>query len=183
MSRKMVKNLVVFLLLLAVLVPVAASGQSEQREGSEHKRLESSEGSEHNSSESSERGEHSRDEGVEGSELREESGLSYKLDETYDFERKGSRLILNYDDSNNVFVGTIENITNQVLDNVRIEIHLSNGIEIGPTTPIRLSPGEKRNVTLPGSKKTFIGWTPHAEVGAGEHSGSESSEGGEKGQD
>ena len=45
------------------------------------------------------------------------------------------RLILHYDAASNSFKGTVENTTSGVLDRVRIEVHLSNGTELGPTTP------------------------------------------------
>ena len=65
----------------------------------------------------------------------EESGQQFAKDETYDNVRNGARLILNYDASTSTFVGTVENTTNQTLSQVRVEVHLSNGTELGPTTP------------------------------------------------
>ena len=56
------------------------------------------------------------------------------LDETFDSVRSGARLILKYHAASNSFKGTVENTTNGVLDRVRIEVHLSNGAELGPTT-------------------------------------------------
>ena len=76
---------------------------------------------------------------------------------------------MNYDAASNSFIGTVENTTNNVLNQVRIEIHLSNGTELGPTTPIDLAPGEVVDVKLPATAAPFTGWTPHAEVGGGEH--------------
>ena len=114
----------------------------------------------------------------------EESGESLALDETYDVIRKGSRLILRYDDESNSFVGTVQNTKESTLFNVRVEVHLSNGTELGPTTPVDLSPGESAEVSLAATEVPFTGWTPHAEVGEGEHgSGSEGEhrEGGEGG--
>lgn len=109
----------------------------------------------------------------------EESGVSLALDETYDVIRKGARLILRYDDQSNAFVGTVQNTTESVLFAVRVEVHLSNGTELGPTTPVDLAPGETTEVSLAATEESFIGWTPHAEVGEGEHgSGGEGGEGG-----
>ncbi len=48
---------------------------------------------------------------------------------------------------------------------VRVEVHLSNGIELGPTTPVDLAPGQMASVTLPASDQPFDTWNPHAEVG------------------
>ena len=100
------------------------------------------------------------------------------LNETFDMIRGGARLIMNYDAASNSFIGTVENTTNNVLNQVRIEIHLSNGTELGPTTPIDLAPGEVIDVKLPATAAPFTGWTPHAEVGGGEHASSGGGEGG-----
>ena len=48
--------------------------------------------------------------------------------------RNGARLILSYDAASNSFKGTVENTTSNVLTRVRVEVHLSNGAELGPTT-------------------------------------------------
>jgi len=106
--------------------------------------------------------EHERDSG----EADEESGTTLALNETYDVVRKGARLILAYDAESNSFNGTVENTTSNNLTKVRVEVHLSNGVELGPTTPVNLTPGEKVDVTLPATSQKFDGWTPHAEVGA-----------------
>ena len=100
-------------------------------------------------------------------------------DETFDMVRAGARLILRYDAASNAFTGTVENTTNSVLTRVRIEVHLSNGTELGPTIPVDMAPGEVMEVTLPATAAPFTGWTPHAEAGSGE--GSESGGGREGG--
>ena len=46
--------------------------------------------------------------------------------ETYDHTRKGARLIMAYDKATNTFTGTVENTTNAILQQVRVEIHLFN---------------------------------------------------------
>ena len=103
-------------------------------------------------------------------------------DETFDAVRGGARLILNYDAAGNAFTGTVENTTGNTLSNVRIEVHLSNGTELGPTTPVDMAPGEVLRVDLPSTKASFTGWVAHAEVGGGEgggeHGGSGESGGG-----
>ena len=86
-------------------------------------------------------------------------------EQTFDQVRAGARLILRYDDDANAFTGTVENTTNATLSNVRVEVHLSNGIELGPTTPVDLAPGQMISVTLPASAQPFDTWNPHAEVG------------------
>ena len=119
--------------------------------------------------------------GGEGSASGSEEGSSAQLapDETFDMVRGGARLVLGYDAASNSFKGTVENTTNSVLTNVRIEVHLSNGTELGPTTPVDMAPGQVLPVTLPSTQASFTGWIAHAEVGGGEGGGGES--GGEHG--
>ena len=100
------------------------------------------------------------------------------LDETHDEVRSGARLILKYDAPGNSFNGTVENTTNGVLERVRVEVHLSNGTELGPTTPTDMAPGEVLSINLPATSASFAGWTAHAEVGGGGSEGNES--GGER---
>ena len=115
-------------------------------------------------------GERSESGGEEGS-----GANALALNETFDMVRGGARLILNYDAASNAFVGAVENTTNSVLTRVRIEVHLSNGTELGPTTPVDMAPGQVMGVNIPATAAPFTGWTPHAEVGSGE--GSESGDG------
>ena len=144
------------------------------------------------------RGEHERDGGNGDGEDSEhgsasdgeESGNTLTLTERYDTVRNGARLVLDYDAESNAFNGTVENTTDSTLQQVRVEVHLSNGVELGPTTPVDLAPGQIVDVTLPATAEAFDGWTPHAEVGpgtgdeAGEHgSGGEGGEGGEDSED
>lgn len=102
----------------------------------------------------------------------EESGTELALDESYDAARNGARLVLHYDAKSNSFSGFVENTTDRTLAQVRVEVHLSNGVELGPTTPTDLEPGESIAVRLVAPSKDFGGWTAHPEVGAsrgGEH--------------
>lgn len=108
----------------------------------------------------------------------EESGTELALDAQYDNTRNGARLILAYDAQTNSFKGTVENTTNETLKQVRVEVHLSNGKELGPTPAADLAPSEKREVQLIATSTDFDGWTAHPEVGEGEHShGGEHGEG------
>ena len=107
----------------------------------------------------------------------EESGTQLALDETYDTVRLGVRLVISYNAANSMFEGTIENTTNATIDQVRVEIHLSNGVELGPTPNVSLAAGEKQSVTLDASGQNFTGWSPHAEVGSGGDAGGEHSGG------
>ena len=112
--------------------------------------------------------------GEEGS-----GGANLAPNETFDMVRGGARLIMNYDPASNSFTGTMHNTTASVLTRVRIEIHLDNGTELGPTTPVDLAPGETRPVVLASTQAPFNGWVAHAEVGRGEGGGE--SAGGESG--
>ena len=103
------------------------------------------------------------------------------LNETFDAVRGGARLILTYDAPSNSFKGSVENTTNGVLDRVRIEVHLSNGTELGPTTPTDMASGELIAITLPATPASFTGWTAHAEVGAGGKGGESGGEHGSGG--
>ena len=130
---------------------------------------------------------HTAEEGTEGSggerdyESRAEEGSgasALALHETFDTVRSGARLVLNYDAPSNSFKGTVENATNGILGRVRVEVHLSNGTELGPTTPTDMAPREVIEINLTATPASFTRWTAHAEVGGG---GEESESGGEHG--
>ena len=114
--------------------------------------------------------------GAAGSE--EASAANLAPDETFDAVRSGARLIMNYDPASNSFQGTVENTTGNVLTRVRIEVHLSNGTELGPTAPIDLAPGEVAPVNLPSTAGSFATWIAHAEVGSGSEGGPSGGESG-----
>ena len=100
-------------------------------------------------------------------------------------------MILSYDAAANAFTGTVENTTESKLSQVRVEVHLTNGIELGPTTPVDLAAGEMAEVMLRGSSQSFESWSAHPEVGGsgamesgeggGEHGGEGSDGEGEHG--
>ena len=102
----------------------------------------------------------------------EEPGVRIAIDETYDAVRRGVRLILTYDSTSSAFDGTVENVIDETVSAVRVEVHLSNGTELGPTERNDLAPGEKTAVKLSAEGKEFDWWKAHAESGEGEeHSG------------
>ena len=164
---------IVAILVLIVTVTVAVSCSRRGQSGAGQSAgtvTESREGSEGGGEGSGEHG--SGGEGSEGGAAgSEEGGSALALDQTFDMVRAGARLIMSYDAASNAFVGTVANTTDATLTRVRIEVHLSNGIELGPTTPTDLAPGEILDVVLPASTQSFDGWTPHAEVGASEGGG------------
>ena len=107
----------------------------------------------------------------------EESNIQLTINESYDAVRAGARLILAYDAQSESFKGTVENTTNGTLQNVRVEVHLSNGTELGPTAPVDLSSGARIDVQLDAAGETFDRWTAHPEVGTGSSGEGGSSEG------
>ena len=108
----------------------------------------------------------------------EEGGTMLALDETFDTVRKGAHLVMSYDAKANAFTGTVTNTTDATLELVRVEIHLSSGTELGPTTPKDLAAGASMDVRLdPPKGEQFDGWVPHAEVGPMSQSGGEGGEG------
>ena len=169
---------VVFAAIVSVLIVTGCAGDNGSGEGRESGGATAGqEVSERGGGEGAEGGgEGSGGEG--GSE--KGSGATLAPDETFDMVRSGARLVLSYDAPGNSFKGTVENTTSNVLGQVRIEVHLSNGTELGPTTPVDLAPGEVATVNLPSTQASFTGWVAHAEVGSGGEGGES---GGESGPD
>ncbi len=114
-------------------------------------------------------GEHDRDGHEHHGEAGEESGTELALDETYNATRNGAQLYLAYNKQSNSFEGWVKNNTRETLTQVRVDVHLSNGKEIGPTTPEDIAPGKQIDVKLAATSTDFTGWTAHPEVGSGEH--------------
>ncbi len=134
--------------------------RGEGREGSEHR--ESGEAGEHDEGE--ERGE--RDEGGEGEGEGEgeESGVYVGRGDVWDAIRRGARLVLAFDPVSNAFTGRVENMTDSMLCAVRVEVHLSNGTELGPTERTDLPAGQSIEVQLPTGGDRFDTWTAHPEI-------------------
>ncbi|NER13585.1 hypothetical protein GWK08_09065 [Leptobacterium flavescens] len=113
------------------------------------------------------RGEHRRDRGE--SREGEEDGTQLRLNETYKVSKRGVRLILSYDKKSNSFLGSVENVSRKLIKKVRVEVHLSNGTELGPTIPVDLKPKMKKEIVLKATKASFKTWSTHAEIGNSEH--------------
>jgi len=99
----------------------------------------------------------------------EESGEKLALTDTYAQERNGVRLVLAYHNASSSFVGSVENVTDKTIKSIRVEVHLSTGVELGPTERIDLAPGEKAGVKLEATGHVFEWWKAHAESGSSEH--------------
>jgi len=143
--------------ILVALISIGCGNDSEAGEHSGGSEDVEESGAEHGGD--SEAGEHDG-----GAEAGEESGVQIELNETFDEVRAGARLILSYDSDGNVFKGTVENTTDSTLRRVRVEVHLSNGIELGPTTPVDMEPGRVIDVILTATGDSFTSWSAHAEV-------------------
>ena len=113
----------------------------------------------------------------------EESGVELALDETYDQVRNGARLVLSYNPDDNSFNGFVENTTGETLERIRVEVHLSNGVELGPTTPVDLAPGEIQDIKLSAKNFEFDSWTAHPEVGGSSTEGGHNESENEHGQE
>jgi archaellum component FlaF (FlaF/FlaG flagellin family) len=104
-----------------------------------------------------------------GAESEEESGTQFTKSDTYKKERSGVKLILKYNKTTNTFEGEMTNVTSKVVKRARVEVHLSNGVELGPTKPKNLKPGETISVKLSAKGQNFKTWSAHAEAGSNEH--------------
>ena len=60
-----------------------------------------------------------------------ESGTRWNPNETATDTRNGVTLVISYDASNRRFGGTVTNTTGSTVTDVRVEIHLFNGNELG----------------------------------------------------
>ena len=138
------------------LTSCAGTRDSEAAEGEPAAALEHDGGDEGRG----EGGEH--DEGGEG----EESGEYIARDESWDATRRGMRLQLSFDPAEDAFTGTVENTTQETICAVRVEVHLSGSIELGPTERTDLAPGESVAIELPAEGSDFEAWTAHPEQSA-----------------
>ena len=77
------------------------------------------------------------------------------------------RLTRSYDAAAETFRGEVVNTTSATVTQVRVEIHLSNGVELGPTPREDLAAGESRPVELDASGQTFTSWSVHVDLGSG----------------
>ena len=96
-----------------------------------------------------------------GGEGDEESGTQYTRTQTHDEVRRGMRLVLDYDSGANQFVGMVTNTTSATIKCVRVEVHLSSGIELGPTPRQDVAPGSEIPVALSDEGRSFTTWSAH----------------------
>ena len=89
----------------------------------------------------------------------------------WDATRNGARLVLAYNAATQSFKGAVHNTTSKTLEDVRVEVHLSNGVELGPTKRTDLKPGTRIAVELSAANQKFTWWTTHPEHGSEEGHG------------
>lgn len=145
-----------FLVMILAFVLVGVSALAAQERGGEH-----GGGGEHGAGEGGEGGE-----GGDGE--REESGTQYGLDNIARQHRAGVDLVIRYVRAEQAFVGTVHNTTSVSIADVRVEVHLSNGVELGPTPRRDLAPGATATIRLDGRRQTFDRWSVHVEIGRSE---------------
>ena len=128
-----------------------------------------------------EKGEHEGREGRgEGDDGNREGKTRMRKNQKHDHVyRNGAQLTLEYNPATQAFVGHVKNTTKLWLPQVRVEIHLSNGRELGPTKRINLAPGKTMAVELSALDQKFTAWVTHPEAGTeeGHEEGGEGSEG------
>ncbi len=115
----------------------------------------------------------------------EESAVRLSITDTYDNVRNGAHLIISYDAVTDAFTGTVTNTTGAILTQVRVEVHLYDGMvtvdELGPTPDVDLMPDESHAITLPVMGQSFTEWVAHPEVGPRSAGGEGGAEGGAEG--
>ena len=105
-------------------------------------------------------GEQEEADGEEG----EESGVYIARTASWSETRNDAWLQLSFNSASNSFVGRVSNTGNEPLCDVRVEVHLSTGIELGPTGRTGGPYGGSINVTLPSGGEEFTTWTAHPEM-------------------
>ena len=121
-----------------------------------------------------------REGGGEGGEGGEEGGVYLpKMTKQNKLFANGARLVLQFNPNTQVFVGSVTNTTANTLSQVRVEIHLDNGTELGPTKRIDVGPGQTIPVELGTFGNEFGSWISHPETGVEQGHGAGGEAGGE----
>ncbi len=81
------------------------------------------------------------------------------LDDTCDESREGVRLVMSYDQVSSSFIGTLENVTDQSVSDVRVEVQLSNGKKL--TERATLAAGQRQTLKLSAAGQIFEWWQVH----------------------
>lgn len=158
-------------------------GERGHREGREHGQREGGERGHR------EGGEHGHREGGERGDSEKGGRGIAKLTKHVKTYKNGGKLTLQYNPATQAFIGNVKNTTSKDLPDMRVEIHLSNGVELGPTKRIKMKPGQTIPIELGAFGQNFTHWVTHPEAGVeeahapgdeeNEHAGGE--HGGERG--
>ncbi|MCY4397933.1 MAG: hypothetical protein OXE96_01115 [Gemmatimonadetes bacterium] len=125
-------------------------------------------------------GEHGgRERGASAREGEEGSAYLPKMTKQNEVFGNGARLVLQFNPKTQVFAGSVTNTTARTLSQVRVEIHLDNGTELGPTKRIDVRPGQTVPVELGAFGNAFSAWVSHPEAGIEQGHGAGGEEGGE----
>ena len=142
----------------------ADAGAERREERARVERGEERDG-EHDEGDGEERdGEHDEGDGEEHGEEGEESGVYIARTARWSETRGDAWLQLSFNSASNSFVGRVSNTGNEPLCDVRVEVHLSTGTELGPTERTGVPYGGSINVTLPSGGEEFATWTAHHEM-------------------
>lgn len=87
------------------------------------------------------------------------------INDTYDGVTKGVRVILSYAHNTSMFVGSVENITSELIEATSLQVLLSNGSSLGPTVLYELEPGNKRKIEFNDEGQMFNWWIAHTTLG------------------
>ena len=152
----------------------ARGGDREHREGGERGHREGGErghreGGERGHREGGERGhredgERGHAEGNERSETKPGARIAKGTKHALKY-KNGAKLTLQYNPATQAFVGNVTNTTKKTMSDVRVEIHLSNGVELGPTKRTSVEAGKNISVELGAFGQNFSHWTTHPEAG------------------
>ncbi len=77
----------------------------------------------------------------------------------------GAEGTLSYDFAPHAFTGKVVNPTKATLRQVRVIALLSNGIKLGPTASVNLTPDQEVVITIPAGRQPFTHWSAYLEVG------------------
>ena len=105
--------------------------------------------------------------GNEGGEAGEPGALC-AMSETARQSRSGVDPARSFDRATASFAGTVTNPTAAPVAGVRVEIHLSNGVEPGPTPLLTLNPSQASPVARDARGQEFTTWQVHLEIGRDE---------------
>lgn len=95
-----------------------------------------------------------------------ESGTRWNPGETATDSRRGVDLTISYNATTQQFDGSVTNTNGSAVTDVRVEIHLSNGTELGPTPRVGIGANETKSVTLDASGHNFSWYSVHVELGS-----------------